>query len=607
MVEVITGKKDRPDAKSVVLDANRIYLQQMSGQMEIWKSGIEEFENRGPVDNPYSINAKLGQLFADLQTIVPRDAYQLVGASPFFPIQAVVKEWQWYADCLIDIADYFCNQGAFFAKFVEALFLCRGHGAAFIEPRYRMWPKRVSNRLGVQGLFGQHTGTQDEVEDDIDEGIEFVVHPPWAVRCHRHGNSLLEKPAVIIAEAVHVSEIERLIDQGVYKLADDVGVEVLRNSMPSNAFDLGLHSDASSTGPQGSAGSGILLRYYSDDRWVHLYNDQYVLLDTDNQNVNMDKRVKPVAMLRNVMRLSHDRFWPMGEWEIIRELNYLGEQVLSLYYDQAVMNANQMLIYDSTEISPENLRAENMLRIPVKGSGKPIDQIIQSVKLGQAPRELLELYSTTKDMHDQRVGLFNYQTGENPPRKETARASSLLSEAGNTRVGFGIMQIEQGGLREVAYLTYKQIAAYLRDGMRLKILGWDRAQRIASNDPDSIPGGFLFSFKGSDKITRQAQKRESLTEAYNMVRNQPTILNPWVFDRLMLESIDVIGSDDLDKMGLTEEQQNPPQPQPQLGPPAGAPPPEGMMPPQASPVSQTAAIVPPGQIPTPATNVEVGV
>ena len=87
-------------------------------------------------------------------------------------------------------------------------------------------------------------------------------------------------------------------------------------------------------------------------------------------------------------------------------------------------------------------------------------------------------------------------------------------------------------------------------------------------DVEAIPGGYELAFRGADRVQRQQRKIEKFLQAYNLVRMQGTIMQPWILDRMLLEVLEVFSGQELDDLGLTPEMQQQMQmPQQQMQPP----------------------------------------
>ena len=594
-------EKDKPDAVQMVNQKDKLARDSMKTQINIWRAASDSFKGFGPVQNPRKVHIKVNRLMSDVETVVPRFAGTLLGQRPYLPIRAKKRDYNKWASGIEDIADYFSEGGQFFLNFTEALKYCVSLSISYVEPRYEYWPFNVYQRNPQFDSFGRVVGYDKFTETSVREGMRFVVHHPIAVRPHPFGNSLARKPWVIIVEIVPLSDIEKLIDQGTYKLGKDVSKEDLKKREPlSNelAFELRMDKDQVSSSLQGDV--GVLMRYYSEDRWVHTWNRQFVLLDTENQNKNMYRWQKPLVALRNVTHIGPDTWWPIGMYEMGRHLAEWGDKILSRYFQDVVMGSAQWVLYDPNKVYREDLVAEPGNRIPVDGGD--FERAIQQMKVAQPSKELFDLYTITQDSGDTLKGLYDYQKGSTPARKETATTTQTLAQAGNTRLEYGVLSIEQTAMSELAYLVTKLIDANVTEGMKREILGDDRMWQVPSLDPDMIPGGYAFQFEGSDRVSRKTQKVETYIQVYNMLRPQQTVQQgAWLLDRKLAQLTETLSDEELAEIGLSEEAQQAAQQQAQMqqGPPQGGPPGAS-----ESLGSAGQTLMPPDQVATPATNLE---
>ncbi len=553
----------KSDASEDVEKANaaeRLARNDMEPQVSVWRDAQSAIRNKLPITDQYMPNITVGRLAADMETIVSRDVQTLMGEIPYMPYEALDKQNPdavEHAAAITEQGQFYAEKGDLYTRFADLMRMVRPLGIAYIEPRHSLTPVAITREDIQFDRFGRATGTEKHKEDTVTEGYDFRVLEPWVVRPHPFGNTLDSKSEVCVCELVHVDEIKRLLDmpESHYKLPDDVSEEDLENSMPdSGDWNTQLRRDKGSLAGDAMSKIGFLIRYYSDGKWIHTWNRNILLMSTDNQNENMPKFKKPFAAFRNMSHITADRYWPRGDYEFMMDLYWLGDMWLNLYAHAAQMYGAQWILYDpGAGIRPEDLKAYGGARIPVEGG--EFDKKIQTMSTGTPPKEYLEFYHETKEIADNRLHVNDFVAGRTPDRKETATAVDALVEAGLSAMEFGITYVERGGFTDLAVLLNKSIANHQTDAQRARILGQERADRLRSSDADSIPGGFTMAFRGSAGVRRRQRKMQKALEAYNLVRNQPTIINPWVMDREILETMEVWPSQVLDDMGLTADQQ----------------------------------------------------
>ncbi len=587
-------------AVEIVNDEDKLNRESMKPQVATWRDAIAAFQNRGPISDPYKVNVKVGRLMGDVETVVPRDAMALLGTTPYFPLRAKDKAQSRQAQGMEKLAENFTEQGQFFLQFVESLRMTRPLGICYIEPRWTFWPVSIFQQQAETDEFGRVVGMKQFRTTSIEQGMEFKVHFPAAVRPHPYGNSLKDKPNVVIAELVHISEVERLLDAKTYKLEKGVKLEELRKSDPEGIGDEPLRElrrdkDGIDKSLQGDV--GLLLRYYENPtaehpagRWIHTWNRKFLLLDEENMMPNMAAWQKPIVALRNMSHIGPDRYWPIGMYEMGRDLALRGDDALSLYFQGAYMNSAQLIMFNPDLVNSESLVAEPGNRIPVQGGD--FDQAVRTMKVGEPPNELFDLYDITKQTLDHRMGTNAFVSGQDPIRKETATTARILEESGSARMEFGTLFLEQTALTELAYITTKLIDANMNDAQRAQILGFEEAQFVRSADPDSIPGGFKFQFEGSDRINRKAQKNENLLNGWNLLGNMLDPTGQAMYKRKLLESFENFSDDEVTQMVPMPEEQGFAEALPGTQP--------------ANSIGEEGAITNPNSIATPATNVAVG-
>jgi len=417
----MTDERDekRP-ALQVVLAAEELARSKMSPMFKGWRRTIDAFLNKGSIYTQFQISIKTSRFLSDLETIIPRDAMALLGSRPYFPYEARLEEQTDRARVIEDIVDVFTGMstptGKFFLQFCDALRMCRAFGIAYIEPRWSFWPVSVVQRIPKLDPMTEQVVGMDEFKTTVaDEGIAFKVHDPWSVLVHPYGNTLDQKPWVIIKERTPVSEIERLIDTDAYEYTGKSAA--LRDmSAETHDFERQLHRELGLQDTQSESDIGMLMRYYQSPtrahpqgREIHIWNYKHVLRDRDRSDSNLPLFKKPVVALRNIAHIGPDRYWPLSLWDISRDRIILGDHALSLFFDQSMQNAAQWLMYDPDRVEEAMLEARFGARVPVPGGN--FGEAVQQLKVGQSPEELLQLYDLTDQSVDRSVGNFDYQRG----------------------------------------------------------------------------------------------------------------------------------------------------------------------------------------------------
>lgn len=553
------AKSDNLELVQKVNDAEKLASSAMRRQLDTCREAINAMQNKLPVSDPFSPNITVGRLAADIETIVPRDVQALVGNRPYMPFAPIERnnpEAVDWAATITDVIDYYTDIGKFYTKFADMMRMVRPLGWAYMEPRWSMWPVSIYSKQVERDAMGRVVRVSANYEDTVEEGVDIRILDPSSVRPHPYGNTLDEKPEVCVVELVHKNEIKRLLETpgSSYKVPDGVTEQDLFGGVPEGLeWQQQVRRDKGELTGEAYKDVAVLIRYYSEDRWIHTLNRQWVIMDTENQNINMPKFKKPFAMFRNMSHCGPDRFWPVGDYEFMMDLYWLGDMWLNLYAKAAQMAEAQWILYNPNLVQVENLKATSGARIPVADG--EFDRAIRQMKVGEPPSSYLDFYRETKGLQDNRLHINDWVAGREPTRKETATAVNQLSQAGMTHMEFGITYIEQGGFADLAYLMAKIVAANQTDADRAKIIGWERAQNIVTVDPEAIPGGYRLEFKGSDRVQRQQQRAEKVLQGYNLVRGQQTLKQPWVLDRIALETLEVFDGDQLDAMGLTADAQ----------------------------------------------------
>lgn len=529
------------------------------------KATINAYLNKGPISDPLAISVKTGRLMKDSETIHPRDVRALLGDTPYFPYEAVRKATipNLQARALTDLCDYYTGQpsirGDFYTAFSDALHQARPFGKVYIWPHWDYWPVSIFQRLPeTDPVTGEIVGISEFKAIDIQQRLVWDVLPVWQVFVSRHGETLDAKPWMFIQLRVHLSELLPRLDRG----RDESGYDLVRDGKRVKWSDIKsrsqghdtdwaagqLRMDSGNEPGEFSDDVGTLLIYievptkeFPAGREIHYLNYDTLLYSEDRSDWNMPLWQKPIVELNHVMHIGPDKYFGIGLWSIIRDRVLISEESLSQYVDHIFRSSTGTILYDR-RVSESLLARIIGGNIPIdRQSGESLNDFVQPLNWGDPPTGLVDVAQRMDQSIDESDGINDYISGDVPPRKETATATSTLANAASVRVEHATSYIERTAFTRIGTMNPKIIDRHLTQYEKKRILGAEKARLLMSVDPDMIPGGWSLRFMGSDKIRSQAQRFDRKMRAFDMTANllPPGGQGQQYFVREILESGDV--------------------------------------------------------------------
>lgn len=579
MADSATSDKNTQAVEHVV-KLEEYFRQSMdeSGRTARYKSALNAFMGRGLVINPEGVNVKLNRLRSDVETLAARFAQYLLGERPYFPIEAkntkdsAAKQEAKLRERVLD--DYLESQGLdgqgnFYAASFYNYIVLLSLGKSFMEPRWGMTKcKYIRREPQMDPIFGTYTGVSEEVVEVEREGIIHVPRRPWEVLEHPWGETLSQKPAIIIKEVLPVEEIERLLEDETHpmKLPANVDRKRLKQGPQMQGMENFMQQWRREVGASGESNVGIFLRCYHNPtvkhpkgRWTFCWNYDIALMDTENLNKNMALTQKPVIGFYDLQPPSHDRDDGLGHWDRIGDKIELRDAIMSTWLNDLFLTLNPQLAYDPDVFEADSLNSIIGGRIPMQDGASMIQGFDPNKAVFEIPRsrpgsENLEAADRLAQESDYETGLGPYLRGEETRRKETFGTNQMLSGAADSRLEARIKRIEQTSLAEYGLYCLKLIDANANYEDLEAVLG-DDAVDLWSLDPETMAGGYKFAFQGAARITQKQKEVEALKEYANLYQNDPGNAAPWIIKRKVAVVLGQFDDDEVEAMYPDPSQQ----------------------------------------------------
>jgi len=583
----------------------------MASMISRWNAARLAYQAQGYVDDSEKAVVKMNALLPTLEHTLPIVVSALLPGRPYMPLGARREKdpvASKIAKLKTRLVDATLGASNFYAAFTEWARLAAVYNSAFIEPEWSAWMTNVSQMyVDVDPVTGQVRDVQRIRGQEMRDELRFKVHEPWALLCHPAGQTLDAKPWIAIREIVPYDEIERRLDEkdSGWKLPDDMTLSDLKTGpmrlgqermTDQWRRDLGVFSQ------EARNDVAVLVRYYSAKRWVTVVNYMAAVVDGPNGNVNMPLRQKPVVQFRWHESVGPDRFWGVSEWERIQDVATLDDTMMSIYVDHALANNSSALLYNENLVDRESLSGEYGAEIRVRNYTGRLEDAFQYLVRPPLDRSFLDLHSIMEREKQDRMSFQDIQRGVAPSPRQTADATRTLSANAGRPAGFLAKYHETTTMAELTYLTCKVVSANMSPVQMMDYggLSFNEMLAVIDADPENIPGGFKYEFDGSDRLSRRAERYERLMQGFNLTANMPVIANgPGINIQIkkILEGTESYDDDELEAMIPKEmlAAQVPAQVPAAGALSAGADRMESIG-------SAGQALMPPGQMPTPASN-----
>lgn len=537
----------------------------MAPYSEIWREGHESYYSRGFVDDPDSVEVKINKVLDAVEHNVPRDATALHPGRPYLPFRA--KNDALYgaqARAKVRAIDSQMDKAAYFDHFVDCLKFAELYGNGYLEVFWDIWTERANpKKPNFDQFTGQFLGFSEAPTEVQKDGLKFRAHAPWAVLTPPGGRTLTDKSYTIFLEAVPRYEITRLIDEKVIDLTENVTSADLKAG-PTGDFRgkylSSWMSDMSAFGQYGNDDIGILMRLYSENRWIGIWNYSILLWDSENRTTNMDKRVKPAACLRFNPRIGGDRFYGQGIAERIRANVLLLNAIYTLELDAQFKNNARWVLFNRRFVDGEDLRdTENGGLIELRNADE-LDSLDNALRIIDGPAVndgIMRMGDILNTQMDGALKQYDIARGVAPTPKQTLGGMQMLSEAAGVPLGFQGKYAEATFLPELLYLVSKTASenmtlVQLMDDAQLSM---PEAIEVMNTDPEGIPGGFESEFDGSERVAERERKYQKVVEVGNMTMQHPMIQNgpgAGILLKKMYELTDAFENDELEQIFMQE-------------------------------------------------------
>jgi hypothetical protein len=285
--------------------------------------------------------------------------------------------------------------------------------------------------------------------------------------------------------------------------------------------------------------------------WGSQENGIHVIRDTMNPYPFV-----PVINFPNTIDPMPERFYHIGEIRPNAQMFTMLNDAYSQLFNSQQQSMDPPLLYPNGWLDPASLVAAPGNRVGYNPMyAERIQQAVFNLPLKELGRDAYEIPDRISSIIDGTAGVPAPSQGQFPDRKELAYTVRKVSEGADSRSEVKI-RLAIDSMRMLAKQSLKIISDNITQEMVDRILG-DDARYYVLKDPDEIPGGYEFRFKGMD-ITADAEAK--MTVKLSMFdRAQPDVANRAAFFKVLLESSDGFTQEEIEQITTLQPAPVPPQ------------------------------------------------
>lgn len=500
------------------------------------------------VSDPYRSNMSIPKTWSVIETITPRLGKALFGSRPYIPLSVERDEFKDAMSAIESVMDVYLHKDKFKVKGIQMIKMIGCFGTSFLEP-HPDTELVTEKRLMQSPIYPFSIGIEKEVVRRF--RLKTRIWAPWQVYVEPNMKSLEDHGYVIL-----VDEIARKQVEDHYQVDLRAGLKEAMENSSLGSDTRARYSETMLTSlgiarPEDDDTYGILMRYLSKDRLITSWNGLVILEDKRGNG----QRIDLTRVLYNEDPMPQNGFWGQGEIKIIEELCDKLNETWNITFDNHDMINHAVLAYKEGAVDIETAVMMGGTRIKVKKNfNGPFDDALRRLDTPGLPPDHYQIPAMLERFIDLTSGVFDITRGESTQvsgGSKTATESSLLFQHADIRSEMKIQIIEMLGLADFGELCTRIIDDFADSDDLYEILG-ERAADIITMNPNDIPGGFDWQFKGSSTISEDFRKRADWREIIEVLRDSMA----WRPGAMERETMMIQGRSkgEIDKLLWTEEE-----------------------------------------------------
>lgn len=515
------------DAWSTANDSQTVRNNQYQREWQLYHGWLDMAKR-----NPDLPNVFVPKIFNIIEIVTPRNVKHSIGIRPFIPFESYRKEFRDQSEMLSEAIDELLFRANFYNHYHDNAKIKTTFGTGFLEniPVYQ----EVMQKHIVVDDFGNQvfdvTG-QPAIQEVPVQSLRFRVRTlaPWEVYVDPFATGLEEADQcryVVKLQLVSPRQIVRLAERGAYPGIDpEELVEQLTKAKESGTAEVMNHwgmtmlTDMGLSMPANMDDMGVLMRYESPERYIDVYNGLVVLRDIDNPYKH-----KLINLSRHKHRNdphTQNQFWGIGEVKPNEILQNMLNDLWNMSLTSHQIHNQPITYFKKDAVHPDALvrTAGNRVELDISGE-RSIQDTVSDAPITPLPTDHYAMPSAVERMMDITSAIYDAQRGEASPRRATASEYALRREAGDIRLELEIRNSETF-LADIGVKALSHFDQFAKFSDKAEILGMDRALTLEYSNPNDLPGGFNFIFKGSDRAANSLIKQKNWKEILPLILQIP--------------------------------------------------------------------------------------
>lgn len=495
--------------------------------------------------NPDQANVFVPKPFIIVETKVPRNVRSVVGMRPYIPFESAREEYRHQSQLMQTMLDELLYRGGMYSKYNDAAKIKTLYGTSFVEalPYY----DQVIQKAVVLDDYGQPTITENEV---FRLRLRLRVYAPWEIYVDPYASNLEDKDGCRFVVKIELVSRRQLIALGQKGAYPDLDVELLSSVHAADSQDKAKHwgfamlADMGIPLPEGDDDMGVLMRYESSEaggnRYIDIWNGLVVLRDIENPykhgkiNLSRHKHTSDAH--------PQNSFWGMGEMKPNEILFAMNNDTWNMTLNSHQLHNQPTTYYRKDAVHPDALVRTAGNRVAIDASNdRPISDSIEDAPMHPLPRDHYMIPHELERMIDMTSGIYDMQRGESPVKQSTASEAAMRREAGDIRLELEIRNSE-AFLADLGDKCLSHIDQFATIEDKIEILGQQAAMQLEYGNPNDLPGGYNYRFKGSARAANLLMKQRNLKELSQITLEHPNVM-PGAYLEYIYEQFEVPQSD----------------------------------------------------------------
>lgn len=470
-----------------------------------------------------------------IETVTPR----LVAQLPKFRCYPVTEDDVELADTMETLLEWSADQSGLFLELVKAFKSALKYGTGILKTYHRQDVRKarkmqpysvplkqtiedpVLDELGqpVVDLDGNMITERREVQvGELPMGMrsqvyQYVAYDGPGAECIDIFNFFVAPEAHDIETARYVihrtykemSYILRMVEEGVYRLPDNMTVEDIVNVNNDPAMERLASIGLGANNADPTRRPVELLEYWTDDgRKIVVANRKAILQVIENP---FDHSEKP--FIRIVDYLQEHEFWGVGEIEPIEGLQDAQNAIANSRIDNLRMVLNSMFAVNVNHI--EDLRDFRLRpggKIRIKGDMRP-DEVFQRIDLGDVTPNAFNETELIERTVEKVSGVSAYQMGlDSPSLNNTATGVAIIQEQGASRFGMKSKLIDLMGLAPLGRHFGSIIQQFATEEKVIRLTGPDGQASFQRFSPEALQGALDYSIEAESMQQSETMRQE---------------------------------------------------------------------------------------------------